>query len=131
MGKISYSGVVLDEKSRTLLLQKVGKLIPSGWKIIAHHMTINLGELKPEWKRELDSTVYLRVSTFAIDDKVAAVGVSGFHSINSNPHITIGVNRSGGGKPFQSNNLKDWKPISQITGDIPFMLTGVVKEIEY
>jgi len=130
MGKRVYSGVVLDDKSRTLLLQKIGNLIPSGWETVAHHMTIIFAELPPEWKQHLGETVHLRVETFAIDDKVAAVGVSGFYTKNEKPHITIAVNRAGGGKPFLSNKLINWKPISQVTGDRPFILTGVVTEID-
>lgn len=49
--RVLYSAVVLDEKSRTKLLERVGALIPKNYEVIAHHMTIKLGELHPEQKK--------------------------------------------------------------------------------
>lgn len=41
--KISYSAVLLDEPSREKLLRAIEDKIPKDWKVLAHHMTINLG----------------------------------------------------------------------------------------
>ena len=124
MSKVAYSAVVLDEKSRDRLLKMFGNKLPEDWEKIAHHMTINLGEIDPELERYLGFPVRLRVEDFGMDDKVAAVGVSGFDSKNAKPHVTLAVNRAVGAKPKMSNDLTDWEPIRR-----PLFLTGKVAEI--
>jgi len=57
---VLYSAVVLDTASRTFLLDFVDDYIPEGWKVIAHHMTINLGELKD--KTDIGEEVTLTVT---------------------------------------------------------------------
>lgn len=126
MGKVSYSAVVLDEKSRTKLIEKFKSIVPDEYEFIAHHMTINLGDINPEFEKYLGLTVRLCVNDIAMDDKVIAVGVSGFESRNAKPHITLAVNRKMGGKPVMSNQLKIWKLLSK-----PLYLTGKVTEVEY
>ena len=114
MNEIAYSAVVLDEKSRSRLLERFKSLIPEGWEILAHHMTINMGEINPEYKEFLGfDDVHLNVNDIAMDDKVMAVGVTGFDSTNTKPHITLAVNRAIGGKPYMSNKLTDWKSIGR------------------
>ena len=124
MSKVAYSAVVLDDKSKERLLKQFGKYLPEDWEKIAHHMTINLGEIDPEYEKYLGFPVRLKVEDFAMDDKVAAVGVSGFPSKNAKPHVTLGVNRAEGGKPVMSNNLTNWEKIIR-----PTLLTGKVEEI--
>lgn len=123
---ISYSAVVLDDRSKQRLIEKFRSLIPEGWEIIAHHMTINLGAIDPEFEKYLGLPVHLTVTEFAMNDKVAAVGVSGFETRNAKAHITLAVNRAEGGKPMMSNNLTDWKPVKR-----PLLVTGTVTEVEY
>lgn len=126
MGKVSYSAVVLDERSRERLLRKFEELIPKDWEILAHHMTINMGELNPEFERYLSMPVKLEAIDFAMDDKVAAIGVKGFHSQNAKPHITLAVNRNNGGKPVMSNKLTDWELLKR-----PYSISGKVEEIPF
>ena len=109
MANVSYSAVVLDDKSRSRLIERFKSIIPEDWEIIAHHMTINLGEIDPEFEKYLEMPVRLSVNDIAWDDKIMAVGVNGFNSRNVKPHITLAVNRKVGGKPVMSNNLTDWK----------------------
>ena len=123
---IAYTAVVLDEKSRSRLLERFSSMIPDGWETIAHHMTINMGEIDPEYQKFLGLSVRLTVEDVAIDDKVMAVGVSGFDSRNAKAHITIAVNRQEGGKPMMSNNLTDWKKIQK-----PLLITGKITEVKY
>jgi len=47
MSNVSYSAVVLDDRSRTRLIERFKSLIPEGYEIVAHHMTINMGEIDP------------------------------------------------------------------------------------
>lgn len=124
--KVQYTGVMLDEKSREALKTEFGHMVPEGWEWIANHMTIQLGEL-PETLRDeiVGEVVNLRVVSLGIDDKVMAIGVDGYWSKNKIPHITLAVNRAGGGKPFMSNQILPelWKPYK-----INSLLSGVVGE---
>lgn len=126
MARITYSAVVLDKKSQSKLKEMVSSYVPNGWEVIAHHMTINMGELKPDMKRYLGNKVKLRVKTLGMSDLVMAVGVEGFPSNNGVPHITVAVDRKGGGKPYLSNKINDWRPI-QFALD----LDGVVTEVPW
>jgi hypothetical protein len=124
MSKIAYSGIVLDERSRERLLKHFKDLIPEDWEIIAHHMTINMGEINPKYERYLGIPLPLKVESFGINDKVAAVEVSGFPSEKEIPHVTLAVNRKEGGKPAMSDNIESWYPIKR-----PIKLVGKVQEI--
>lgn len=126
MSKIAYSAVVLDEKSRSKLLNFLSSEIPENWETIAHHMTINLGEIKPDFEKYLGMRVELSVIDLGISDKAIAVKVEGFPTVNKIPHITIAVNRKEGGKPYMSNKITDWKPIK-----FNSKLTGKVMEVKF
>ena len=124
--KVSYSAVVLNNESRTKLIQVFQRMIPEGWEVIAHHMTINMGSIDEMYKDLLGQDVNLNVISYAIDDKVMAVGVKGAPTVNNVPHITIAVNRANGGKPYLSNKLTDWRKIG-----FSFDLKGIVEEISF
>lgn len=126
MGKISYSAVVLDDSSRSKLLEYLGDNIPEGWETIAHHMTINMGEIDSQYEKYLGMTVTLNVTHIGFSDMAIAVGVEGFPTLNKIPHITVAVNRKEGGKPFMSNKITNWKPV-QFSLD----LKGKVEEVGY
>lgn len=126
MSKVAYSAVVLDDSSRFRLKERFKKFIPEDFEVIANHMTINMGEIDPEYEKFLGMPVRLTVEDIAMDDKVVAVGVSGFGSKNPKPHITLAVNRMAGGKPMMSNNLTNWEKIQR-----PLTLTGKVTEVEF
>ncbi len=125
MGKVSYTALVLDDKSRSKLLQY--SEIPEGWKSVAHHMTLNMGEIKTEYEKYLGMTAQLRVVKIGMSDLVMAAMVETIvPTDNTIPHITIAVNRQEGGKPFMSNKITNWKPIQ-----FAIELTGTVKEVGY
>ena len=123
-----YSAVVLDEKSHDKLAnwatEKFWIIKSEGWEVVAHHMTIKMGELPSYPKDDLDSTQALEVTGYAYNDKVIAVRVSGYFTTNEVPHVTIAVNRSKGGKPVMSNKLTNWQPLVK-----PISLRGTVKEV--
>lgn len=124
MNNVAYTAVVLDEKSHSLLVENLRSSIPQDWKIYAHHMTMNLGEIKPEFERYLGATVKLKVKSVGIGEKVIAVGVEGFPTVNKIPHVTIAVDVNNGGKPAMSNQISNWQPIQ-----FGFELTGKVTEV--
>lgn len=110
MAKVAYSAIVLTPESHIKLVTQFRDRVPAGWEIVAHHVTINMGELPPELKASIGLPVKVQVFDWHMDDKVAAVQVivpselQGFMK-NKYPHITIAVNKAGGGKPVMSNNL--------------------------
>ena len=118
---VLYSAVVLDRASKTFLLDFVDDLIPEDWKVFAHHMTINLGELKD--KTDVGKEVTLTVTDVGMSDMAMAVKVTGYQTKNEIPHITIAVNPDGG-KPAMSNQITNWRPVKKV------MLNGVVTEIK-
>lgn len=117
---ILFSAVVLDIASKTSLLDRFDVLIPKDWTIIAHHMTICLGELKD--KSSLGKEVTLRVVGFGKSDMAMAAKVEGHETKNDTPHITLAVNPDGG-MPKMSNEITKWQDIK------PFFVKGVVTEI--
>lgn len=125
MKKISYSAVILDDKSRSKLITTINEHIPNDWEVIAHHQTINMGEINTEFERYLGMKVPLRATELGFSDKVMAIKTEGFPTVNKIPHITIAVNRKDGGKPFMSNQITNWKKIPEIT------LMGTVEEVPF
>ncbi len=124
--KVQYTAVMLDDKSMEVLKKEFGNLIPDGWEWIAHHMTIQLGELPEPLRTEmLGEQVNLQVVSLGMDDKVMAIAVDGYWSKNKIPHVTLAVNRANGGKPVMSNYISPelWKPYK-----INTLLSGVVDE---
>jgi len=124
-GKISYSAVVLDKKSRQKLLN-MGTM-PDDWEPAASHMTINMGPLAdPSMKGR---KIRLEVIEAAENDFVIAAKVAILDPTlqvrNRTPHITIGVNKKGGGKPAMSKSLEGWVKVRSI------ILSGEVKEISF
>jgi hypothetical protein len=127
MSNISYSAIVLDDNSRQRLIERFKNIIPEGWDIIADHMTVNLGEIDPEYEKYLGLAVRLTVNDIAMDDKVIAIGVSsGINAHNPKAHITLAVNRTNGGKPVMSNNLTNWEKLRR-----PLLLRGKITQVEY
>ncbi|MFW5847547.1 MAG: hypothetical protein ACOCVF_01325 [bacterium] len=123
---ISYSAVVLDDRSRDRLIKTLEEQIPEGWEIITHHMTINMGEIKPEYEKYLGFDVRLIATHIGISDKAMAVKVEGFDTVNKIPHITVAINRKEGGKPVMSNQITNWEPL-----DRNIVLKGKVSEVPY
>lgn len=122
--KILYSGIVLDDNSRNMIYKLFKKFIPSDWEFIGHHMTINLGELNSENKKNINKRVDLTVNSIAWDDKVIALGVDGYNVTNKHPHVTLAVNRHNGGSPKMSNDLKIWNKLKN-----KIKISGIVEEI--
>lgn len=127
---VSYSAVVINDESRTKLIQVFQRMIPEGWEVIAHHMTIKMGALQDGSKEKQDmidgTEIQLNVTDYAIDDKVMAVGVKGYESANEKPHITMAVNRAEGGKPYLATKLTDWRKIG-----FSFEVNGKIEEVTF
>lgn len=125
MKDIAYTAIVLNERSKAKIIEAFKDRIPKGYRIVADHMTICLGRLPENQQDEIGLTKQLTVESFGIDDKVAAVGVTGFPSNNEHPHVTLAVNDANGGKPMMSNYLTNWEKALRIR------ISGVVTEVPY
>ena len=121
---ISYTGIILDDQSKNRIIQSLGDLMPEGWEEIIHHMTVNMGEVKPEHMKYLNFPITLFGTHIGMNDKAIAIAVEGFDSKNETPHITLGVNRVDGGKPKDSNDIKEWKPLRK-----KLRLRGYLEEV--
>ena len=123
VSKPSYTAVVLNPADKVKLLQTLS--IPEGWEKIAHHMTISMGAAAGGPAVALIGKEFpMTVVSLAQDDRVMAVGVETVvPSTNPIKHITIAVNRQAGGKPFHSNELKNWQPVQH------FVINGFVAEV--
>ena len=120
MGKLLYSAVVLDNESKQKLINAF--TLPYKWQTVAHHMTIGFKEPVPDHLRnDIGKTVQLTVKEIGISIAAMAVKVSGYHSFNNIPHITLAIPE--GGKPFKSNFITNWKPCAKM------LLMGKVEEI--
>jgi hypothetical protein len=127
---ISYTAIILNTTSKNKLLKLVEGLIPKGWEVIANHITINLGEAPAELKGYLDVTTRFNLTGFGVSEKAVAVSVNllndNIKSKNKIPHITIAVNRSIGGKPYDSNKIQKWYPFEK-----KIILSGRLVEIAF
>ena len=130
---ISYSAIVLDDISYKTLKSMFEKEMPDGWVWIGHHMTIKLGELGKEWKYLVGEKRKIYAYNKGIDDKAFAVKIDVPQQIERMmdgpkfPHITLAVNRVGGGKPVDSNKIKLWTRDGFENN--PLELTGTIQEI--
>ena len=125
----SYCGVVLTEVSRRFLIRELESSveIPSGWEVIAHHMTTKMGPLPEHLKERLGERVGLEVIGYGfLPDKALAVRLApdGFPSRSEVPHVTVAVNRASGGKPYDSNKITEWMVLNA-----PISLVGIVAEV--
>jgi len=115
--------LVLDSNSQNKLINVTKEYIPEGWKLYAHHMTINFGKGLPEELRgDLGTTKSVRAVEIGVSDMAVAIRVEGYHSDNDIPHVTIAVNPNGG-KPVMSNKITNWEKLENYIN-----LSGVVSE---
>lgn len=144
---VRYTGIVLENRSANELLETFYHDNPevAGWEPVAHHMTLRLGALSQpkkdkheEFARLNGRMVDLRVTAFGLSDKAAAVEVqcldndvatamealAAIDGKKSPWHVTVAVNRAGGGKPVDSNRITTWEPLPE-----PMKITGVVQEV--
>ena len=118
-----YVALILDQESNQKLENAFKDKFPIDWKILCHHMTINMGdEKKSPAIHMIGQTKELKAVSFAQDGRVCAVGVeTDVPSTNEKKHVTVAVNILEGGKPFHSNLLITWTPLEN-----PITLKGTI-----
>ena len=123
---VSYSAVVLTDDSRKRILNSLNDIIPDGWDIICHHMTICMGQLPEDLKPYEGHSAELFITGIGMSDKALAIRVDGFESKKDIPHITVAINGKEGGKPKDSNLIKNWNDFKG-----HFNIRGHIEEIEH
>jgi len=83
-------------------------------------MTIKLGPLRDS-KYKVGDKVSMNITAIGIDDRAMAVKVDAERDDDKFAHVTIATSPDGG-KPFHSNQIKDFKKYSG-------KLSGVVEEV--
>lgn len=124
MGNISYSAVVLDDKSKQRLFNHFKSIIPNDFESIPNYLKINDGELNPEFKNYLGITVRLDVISIASDENIIVLGVNNFKLNNNKPYIILAANKYNSSKNI--DELNNWKKLKR-----PILISGKVKEIEF
>jgi hypothetical protein len=121
-----YTAVILDQQSKSILVNKFGHMIEFGWELICHHMTINMKQACNGPASDiLGHIVNMTASSIAKDNNVIAIGIeTSVPSNNKHKHITFAVNKSIGAKAKQSNDLVNWQILSE-----PIYLSGTVEEV--
>jgi len=126
--QVLYSAVVLDEIGHTTLAKQSKDIVPEGWQLFMHHMTIGFGKSLESLGLGGDEgkEVSLTVTHIGMSDMAIAARVQGYKTTMDIPHVTIAVNTAEGGKPAMSNEITDWEPVDnfQITGKV----VNVVKQ---
>lgn len=121
---ISYSCVKLNHDSKTILFDRLSKLVPEGWEWVADHMTIKMGGLTDQMRETLlGTTQTLEVVKIGMSDMAMAIEVKGCYSMNKIPHITLAINKAEGARPYMSNNISNWRLLTMEK------LTGTVIEV--
>lgn len=126
-----YTAIVLDQESRTRLIQAAQEqgYLQADWELVCHHITLRLGRL-PELARAAlvgTSVFNVPVTKLGMSELAVAAAVdlsdTGLESKNAVPHVTISVNRVGGGKPKDSNSIKSWVEVQD-----GLTISGTVEE---
>lgn len=110
--RTKYTGAILTEQSHDLLVRELVHLIPMGWNVVAHHMTLCLGDLSEELTHLIGTKHTLTVKSYSIDTEkgVMAVAVeSELESHSAYKHITIAL--AEGARAVQSNELTEFTEV--------------------
>ena len=125
-----YYGMFLDEASKEKLLETFADIIPEGWRPYCEHMTViynDHSENAQQWaetcEKQLGKTTVLTATELGVSEMAIAVKVYGFPTNNALPHITVAV--APNGKPVQSNEITNWKPL-----DVQLSLTATLKRYD-
>lgn len=114
--RIKYTAAILTENSRHILVERMKDFIPNKWNIIAHHMTINLGEPSSKLKQSIGETVFLTIKEFSISKELMVFAVkveSDVFSRNELKHITVAIDFENGAKAMDSNKLTEFQSINE------------------
>lgn len=125
---VIYYGVFIDDESKG----KLSSFIPDdAYKVFCDHMTIAFKtqfteEIVSYCEEMLGEEVELTATHIGMTEDVIAVAVeTECESLNNTKHITL-CTLSPKGRPVQSNNITDWRPLPT-----PITLHGTVKAFPF
>lgn len=107
-----YTAGFLSDNDKNNILMQFSNSIPEDWKIICHHMTMNLGKLQEKDKPLLGKEFKSQVTHLGIDEDIGIMALKIFTDIpskNTHKHITLALKE--GAKPFMSNKIEEWNKI--------------------
>lgn len=134
----NYYGLFLDNTTRDNLIEHILKpykdIIGNNHLYLDHATIVHHSHLKTDdgmsifetcEDHELGTSHLITINSIGISDKAMAFGIKviGIPFVNKHPHITITT--FGDGKPVDSNNITEWKPITPIT------IFGELRRIDY
>ena len=138
MGNFQYFGLFLDEETKKGLLDVFLTYLEEGNsigylmnKIYLDHCTLlhvsqlhGNSEIYNYLNDRIGEKYEIVINGIGISDKAVAFRVAKYSvvCVNEIPHITIAT--FNGGKPVDSNNIKEW-----IELDKPIMLMGIIKKV--
>ena len=114
-----YAAGFLSEETQKTILNNFQHYINNDWKVVCHHMTINLGRIKPEEKHLIGKTHKAKITHIGTheDSNVTALKVeTDIPSVNESKHITLAIGENG--KPFMSNQIQNWKEVDNLEIDL-------------
>lgn len=132
-----YTAIILDEEDQAYL--KSLTLVAAwdvAWERVCHHSTLHMGPMTPEEKKLAGDAYLVTVDAVGKSQLAVAYRVSHAHNCARHPfvkldlsgitpHITLLVNRVGGGKPKDSNLIKTWEELPE-----PIVLKGRLMEVD-
>ena len=128
VGPIGYTGLILDDNSVNRLMRTMDDIIPENWELEKKpHVTLYMGKVQPEHIKLLSWGYTIFATHVGMNDKALAVAVDvedRFEIKNKTPHITIAYNAMGGGRPKDSKDITEWKPLRR-----KIMLKGNLEEV--
>lgn len=119
--QVLYIALVLTEATQTALREVAMRVInelgyDGNYQLYCHHMTVAFGkEITPQIKQyaiENEGKYFpIEIVSVGYSDKALAVGIkTDCKSLNKIKHVTLCT--FGNGKPVESNNITNWKPLS-------------------
>jgi len=113
-GKAVWTGIVITEGKNKLkdLAENYKQDIMDGWKMMANHATIKMGNVPEDYEFKLNDKVELLVTHIGWNDTAIAVKVKGIRTFNKVPHITLAFHPTKGKGGYNSNLITKWKDIS-------------------
>lgn len=110
-----YAAGFLSEEDKKKILTHFSNDIPEDWKVICHHMTINLGRLQEKDKHLLGKECKSTITHLGIDKDIGIMALkveTDIPSKNVNKHITLALKE--GVKPFRSNDITEWNKVEPL-----------------
>lgn len=119
-----YTAAILTPESGEKLYNEMKSIIPEGWTVNCHHMTINLGNPHELIQNMLNKKTELLVKGFEVSEEHSVIAVeveTELWSKNEFTHITVALDKENGAQAMNSNKIDKITPLNK-----PFTLNAFV-----